>query len=319
MPAVPPRRRAWTRGTTALLVVCLLVAGLAIAAAALLPSYLRDGARREAEATLHDFLDQATQGDARWRDLASPMLHGVVPTGAPVIGEGQTADALRLTASYTAGDLSFDGSVLERSDTASALVTIRYRYRILGERGTASIPQRVWLTRPFYYDSAVPRRADANKTPSAVGPWRVTGITLPAAGDRGARAASDLTSDPRGPADDFACESAASALEEISDEARIDATLASSCFLGAEDGADVLPEGLDRDALVAAFPAIDDADPASMPVELTRVEGDAIRALRAPFTQYIVADRYVLTFAAASTEDDETATRLVRIEDLDAQ
>jgi hypothetical protein len=40
-----------------------------------------------------------------------------------------------------------------------------------------------------------------------------------------------------------------------------------------------------------------------------------MRALRAPFTQYLVADRYVVTFAAVTTESDETATRLVRIED----
>lgn len=40
-----------------------------------------------------------------------------------------------------------------------------------------------------------------------------------------------------------------------------------------------------------------------------------MRALRPPFTQYLVADRYVVTFAAVTTDDDETATRLVRIED----
>ncbi|QMU96797.1 hypothetical protein FVO59_05850 [Microbacterium esteraromaticum] len=319
MPTVPPRRRAWTRGTTALLIVCVVVAGLAVATAALLPGHLRDGARRDAEAALRAFLDDATQGDPDWRDLASPMLHGVAPIGAPVVGEEQTADALQLTASYTTGDLRFAGRTLESSDTASAMVTIRYRYRILGERGTASIPQRVWLTRPFYYDSAVPQRADAKKTPSAVGPWRVTGITLPAADERGARAASDLVSDARNPADDFACETPARALAEISDEARIDATLTSSCFLGADDGADVLAEGIDREALIAAFPAIDDTDPATMPPELMRVEGDAMHALRAPFTQYLVADRYVLTFAAVGTEDDESATRLVRIEDLGAR
>lgn len=315
MPTDHPRPRVRARGTTALLVVCLVVAGLAVTAAALLPGYLRDGARREAEATLHTFLDAATQGESDWRDAASPMLAEALPVGAPVIGDEQTADALHLTASYTAGDLTFDGATLERSDTASAIVTIRYRHRIGGERGTASIAQRVWLTRPFYYGSAVPQQADAKKAPTAVGPWRVTGITLPAAGDRTARAASSLASDPRGSADDFACETPASALAQLADAARIDATLTSSCFFGPDDGADVLADGVDPDALVAQFPAVDAADPSSMPAELTRVEGDAMRGMRPPFTQYLVADRYVVTFAAVATDDDETATRLVRIED----
>ena len=315
MLTVPPRPRFRTRGTTALLAVCVAAAGLAVAAAALLPGHLRDGARREAEATLSGFLDAATGGERGWRDFASPMLAEAVPVGAPVIGDEETADALHLTASYTAGDLTFDGTTLERSDTASAIVTVRYRHRIGGERGTASIPQRVWLTRPFYYGSTVPQRADAKKTPTAVGPWRVTGITLPATGDRTARADSDLASDARGSADDFACETPASALAQLADAARIDATLTSSCFLGAEDGADVLADGLDPDALIAEFPAVDAEDPATIPDELTRVEGDAMRAMRAPFTQYLVADRYVVTFAAVTTEGDETATRLVRIED----
>lgn len=319
MSVVPPQRRAWTRGTTLLLIVCVVVAGLAIAAAALLPDHVRDGARREADATLRAFLDEATQGDPAWRDAASPMLHGIPPVATPVIGETRTADALQLTASYTVGDLSFDGSTIERSDTASAVVTLRYRYRILGKSGTASIPQKIWLTRPFYHGSAEPQRADEAKTPTAVGPWRVAGITLPEASDRRARTVTELSSDARNPADDFACETPASALEQIADLARIDAELGSSCFLGAEDGSDVLAEGLDRDALVAAFPAVDASDPASMPAELTRTEGDAMRALRTPFAQYIVADRYVLTFAAVQTENDETATRVVRIEDVGAE
>ncbi|GAA2895550.1 hypothetical protein [Microbacterium esteraromaticum] len=315
MPTDHPRPRASTRGTMALLVVCIIVAGLAITAAAVLPDYIRDGTRREAEATLRSFLDAATQGESDWRDAASPLLAEAVPVGAPVIGDEQTADALHLTASYTAGGLTFDGASLERSDTASAVVTIRYRHRIGGKRGTAAIPQRIWLTRPFYYGSTVPQRADAKKAPTAVGPWRVTGITLPAAGDRAARAESTLASDPRGSADDFACETPANALAQLADAARIDATLTSSCFFGGDDGAEVLADDVDPDALVAEFPAVDAADPSSIPAELTRVEGDAMRALRPPFTQYLVADRYVVTFAAVTTDDDETATRLVRIED----
>jgi len=298
----------------ALIVTCALVSAFAICAALLLPGYLRDAPRRDADGILRSFLDEAVSG-GDWRDAASDLMQTVVPIGSPMRGEDSTADALRLTVTYEAGELNFAGDSVAGSDVATAMVTLHYRYRVLGERGSAAIPQKVWLTRPFYYGDDVPQRADADRQPSAVGPWRVTGITLPSANDLGesARGEYQLTSDARGAGDDVYCYSPAKALAQLADSARINGTLASSCFLGAPDGSDVIDDDVDVAALIDEFPSIDDADPASIPPELIRVEADALRTMRAPFSQYVIDDAFVVTFAAAKTEDG-MATRVVRIQ-----
>lgn len=315
----PPRRRTRTTGTVVLLVVCLLVAAAAVTTAALLPGYVRDAPRRDADRTLRAFLDEATTLDPNWRDAASPLLKTVVPIGAPLLGERTTANALKLSADYEVAELRFSSDDLQRSDTASAVVTIRYRYTILGEKGTASIPQKIWLTRPFYHAGDEPQQADATALPTAVGPWRVTGITLPSADelDAASASASDLTSDER-TADTLACYSPTSALVQVADRARIDGVLASSCFLGDEDGSDVLGAGVDAAALLAAFPAIEEDDPASIPPELVRIDGDIMHGMRAPFTQYLIADRYTVTFAAVTTDDGDDTVRLISIQDVEA-
>lgn len=307
----PPRPRTWTRGTTVLLILCALVASVAVAAAVLLPGYVRDGVRRDAESTLRSFLDDATTIDADWRDAASPLLQTAVPVGAPLTGEQATADALKLSARYRIGELSFEGRSLERSDTASVLVTITYHYTILGERGSASVSQLVWLTRPFYYGDDRPQQVRARAAPTAVGPWRVTGITAPT-GKGTARSTLGLRSDGRDD-DGLACYSAANALEQIADHARIDGRLQSSCFLGADDGADVLSDGVDQEALLEAFPAIDRTDAGSMPPELTRVVTAGDGSAGAPFTEFLIADRYVVTLAAVTTGADRRAVRIVSI------
>ena len=299
-----------------LLIVCALIAALAIAAALLFPGWLRDQPRREADATLRSFLDAAVTGD-EWRDQASELLRDVVPVGAPLRGEEHTADALQLSIDYAVDSLIFSGETPATSDTAQATVSLRYEFATGGERGDATITQTIWLTRPFYFDDDEPRRADPDRRPSAVGPWRVTGITLPTtdttAGTYG------LRSDGRGPADDVHCYSPVKALAQLSDAARVDGTLTSSCYLGTDDGSDVIADGVDRAALIAAFPAVDDGDPASIPPELVRVERDALRAMRAPLTQYLVDERFVLTFAAVRTDEDQLATRLIRVDNVKAQ
>jgi len=301
---------------SALIAVCALVSAVAICAALLLPGYLRDAPRRDADSILRSFLDDAVAG-GDWRSTASELMQSVVPIGSPLRGENSTADALRLTVTYDAGDLEFSGDSAADSDVATAMVTLHYSYRILGERGSAAIPQKVWLTRPFYYDDDEPQRADADRRPSAVGPWRVTGITLPTANDLGESARGDyqLTSDARGAGDDVYCYSPAKALSQLADSARINGELASSCFLGAPDGSDVIDDDVDVSELIDVFPSVDDADPASMPAELIRVEADALRSMRAPFSQYVIDDAFVVTFAAAKT-DDGMSTRVVRIQHL---
>lgn len=315
---LPPRPRARTASTIVLLIVCVLVASAAVTAAALLPGYLRDGPRREAESTLRAFLDDATALDAGWQDAASTQLQALVPMGAPLLGERTTADALKLSARYEIGELSFSRDDLRRSDVASAIVVVHYRYTILGESGRASVAQKVWLTRPYYYGDDQPQQADATASPSALGPWRVAGLSVPSAEDAGASASEfDLASEER-TADTLACYAPVSALVQVADNARIDGVLASSCFLGKEDGSDVLAEGVDTAALLEAFPAITDGDPASLPPELVRIDADIMHALRPPFTQFLIGDRYVVTFAAVSTGSGRTAVRLVSIQDAEA-
>jgi hypothetical protein len=307
------RRRARRRGTILLVLACVLVAAAAITTAVLLPGYARDGVRRDAQDTLRAFLEDAAALDGHWHDSASPLLQGVVPTGAPLRGERETADALKLKTSFEIGEPTFSGADLAHSDTASATVRIRYRYTILGEKGTASIPQTVWLTRPFYYGDRTPQRASAHRQPTAVGPWRVTGITGPA---RQLPSSLGLASDQRD-ADGLACYTPLSALTQLADSARIDGVLASSCFLGADDGSDALEKGLDTAALLAAFPAIDRTDPASIPPEVMRLDtGDSGPRL-APFTEFLVSGRYLVTFAAVTTGGDRQATRIVSIRDIE--
>lgn len=311
-----PRPRTWTTGTIVLLIVCALVAAAAITAAALLPGFVRDEPRRDAESTLLSFLDAAAAIDADWQDDASPLLRGVVPIGAPLLGESTTADALKLSVTYDIADLTFTGKTLETSDTASADIVVHYSYRVLDEKGTASIPQTVWLTRPFYYGDDQPQRVVSKNTPTAVGPWRVAGISLPPASDdddRTLRTKFDLASDERDD-DDIACYSPVKALVQFADKARIDGELASSCFLGAADGSDVIAEKIDREALIEAFPAIDEGDPFSIPPELMRVDADSFHSLRAPFTQFLIDDVYVLTFAAVVTANDDEAVRLISVQ-----
>lgn len=320
MTAPPSHRpRTWTASTIVVLIVCVLVASAAVTAAALLPGYLRDGPRREAESTLRAFLDDATASDADWQDTASMQLRALVPIGAPLLGERTTADALKLSARYEIGELSFSSDDLRHSDVASAVVTVHYRYTILGETGRASVTQKAWLTRPFYYGDDQPQQADATRSPSAVGPWRVAGLSVPASeGGKAPASEFDLTSDERA-ADTLACYAPVSALVQVADNARIDGVLASSCFLGKDDGSDVLADGVDTDALLAAFPAITDGDPASLPPELVRVDADIMHAMRPPFTQYLIGDRYVVTFAAVSSGPGRDAVRLVRIQDVEAE
>ncbi|MDQ0614592.1 hypothetical protein QF046_002233 [Microbacterium sp. W4I4] len=314
-----PRPRTWTASTIVLLIVCILVASAAVTAAALLPGYLRDGPRREAESTLRAFLDDATASDADWQDTASTQLQALVPMGAPLLGERITADALKLSARYEIGELSFSRDDLRRSDVASAIVVVHYRYTILGETGRASVTQKVWLTRPFYYGDDQPQQADATESPSAVGPWRVAGLSVPSSEDGKAPASEfDLASEER-PSDTLACYAPVSALVQVADNARIDGVFASSCFLGEDDGSDVLGDGVDPAALLEAFPAITDGDPASLPPELIRVDADIMHAMRPPFTQYLIGDRYVVTFAAVSTGPGHDAVRLVSIQDAEAE
>lgn len=313
----PAPARAWTRGTTVLLAVCMLVASAAIATAILLPGYVGDGVRRDADSTLRSFLADAANSDEDWKDTASPLLQAVVPVGAPVTGERGTADALELTVRYDIGELRFSGRSLARSDTASAIVTFTYRYTILGKAGTASIAQKVWLTRPFYYGDDEPQQAHPGAAPTAVGPWRVTGLTSLGSKDGAADSRLDLTSDERD-ADSIACYSPTTALEQLADSARIHGRLASNCFLGTDDGADVVAADVATDALLEAFPAIDRTDAASVPPELTRIDADTFGGGRAPFTEFLIADRYVVTFAAVRTDADEQAVRIVSIREKGA-
>lgn len=311
----------WTAGTVVLLVVCVLISAGAVTAAAVLPGYARDAARRDAESTLRAFLDDAIANDAGWTDEAGALLESTVPLGAPLVGDPATAEAIELSAQYEIERLRFFGDSLANSDSANATVTVRYSYTLLGERGTASIPQNVWLTRPFYYGDEVPQQADPTASPTAIGPWQVVGISVPSKDDLGGDAPTsrcDLTSEER-PGDSISCHSPVSALVEVADNARIDGRLASGSFLGAQDGSDVIDPALDTSALLEAFPAVDAADTASIRPELTRVDEDLFRGLRAPFTQYLIADRYAVTFAAVTTEDGDDAVRLVSIREAEGE
>lgn len=308
-----------SRGTAAVIALCTVVAAAAVAASIVLPQWARDGIRSDADATLRTFLDATTSFDADWREEASPLLTSVVPVGGPLAGDLPSAEALDLEVDYEVLSLSLDSTAPEYADTASAIVELRYSYELLGEIETASVPQKIWLTRPFYYGDDTPTVADRQKTASAVGPWRVTGITMPLVDDmpEGARLSTTgtLTTDTRD-ADGVRCFSPVSALAELADAARIDGTLESACLVGAADGGDVVGADVASDALLAAFPAIDETDPLSIPDELMRLDDDGPQGFRSPFSQFVVAGgdgSFVITVATATTDDDRDTARIIGI------
>lgn len=317
--SAPPAPRRRPGGTAAIVTACVIVSALAVGASIVLPQWARAEIKNEADATLRAFLDAAITSDDAWRASASPLLTAAVPVGAPIAGEKTAAEALDLHADYTVLSLRLDASTPEYADTAQAVVEISYSYQLLGEEYTATMPQNIWLTRPFYYGDETPQQADRTRSATAVGPWAVAGISRPSAddmpGNETPTSTISLTSDPRS-ADGVQCFSPLSALVQLGDEARIDGVIASRCFAGSQDGADVVGAGVVPSELSAAFPAIDETDPLSIPPELLRLDEDTYHGLRAPFTQYLVGEgdrAFTVTIATANTDEGEQAVRIVGI------
>lgn len=312
-----PVRRS--RGTGILIAACAVVCAAAIGAAIVLPQGARAEIRNDADATLRAFLDDAAARDDDWRELTSPLLTSVVPVGAPLAGDSPAAEALDLQTSYEVLSLRLDSRAPEYADTAAAIVEVTYSYELFGKEQTASIPQKIWLTRAFYYGDGIPTVADRGKTASAVGPWRVAGITVPQADDMPEDApveSSTSLKTERRDADGVHCFSPLSALVQLADAARVDGQLASGCFAGADDGADVVGDDVVLEDLLVVFPAIDETDPLSIPPELMRVSDDSYHGLRAPFTQFLLGegdDAFTITVATASSDGSAEAARIVGI------
>lgn len=326
----PPRgSRAWTLRTVIVLLVCL---ALLIATPIVLLTARADAYRDQAEAVLDRFMSAAVDRDPDWRTYATPGLSQKVEVGAPIGGEPVTAAAIGLNIEYDLGELSFEGpsswSGADDYDLASAPVTLHYSYDAYGKRQSGTAKQVVWLTRPFYYGSQDAQRADARRTPSQVGPWRVTSLTLPDAGPNAEddREQTFFTSDLSEPydaaVDGNICFDPVRALQQLSEVARIDGTISSSCVPLSENHYPI-SQGFDADALASAFPVIDALKPQFAPRELTGLD-PRFSAQLPPIMEYhlkTAKGEYVIVFASTELEGEQEqrmAARLITITELGA-
>ena len=319
--AAPQGTRVWTPSTIVTLLVCLvLVIGVSITAG-MVRSEAATGHERQAEETLEEFLRSSTTGDTAWRDHANHKLLDEVTVGAPLLGEQSTAEALNLSVSYEVGPLTFHSDLPGYpADLASAQVQLTYNFTLRDDAVESTAVQDVWLSRPFYYGDDVPARA-TEEEPTAVGPWRVTSLTMPRSdsdGSDGRYFTTDFEVPGLEDADGNICFDAARVLEDVSTAARVDEELLSHCFVF--DGSIALDEEVDVNDLVTNFPVINSMQGGYLPTELVRLDPGHTNNSALPLTEYLIQGekgKYVLTLAmvgVSGIEDMTVSNRIVSIQ-----
>lgn len=324
-PRAPRKPGAWTRSTLITLFVCIALVVGGAAGAVALTQHQATAHERQAQEALDGFLENATAGDEKWRDFANQNLLGKVTIGAPIRGEETTAEALDLTVKYEVGELQFQSDLPSfPSDLASADLKLSYTFTVNGEEITSTAMQEIWLTRPFYYGDDVPQRS-SNETPTAIGPWRVTSMTLPRSNGEIGDGSDYFTTDIEVPAienvDDTFCFDAPELLEDISTAARTHAEVRSYCFF--DDGDIELGENVDLDDLAMSFPPIDALNQAYLPPELIQVDPGVANNSVPPLREYLIRGAgasYVLTVAYVETsggsDSVSASNRIVSIQQI---
>lgn len=300
--------RKWNAGTWAVLaagVVLVLLAGAGIVVAG---AEARAHGTGDAVKVAEKFVASAsTAEDDAWRDLSSNRMRNSTLDRSPLRLDEATMQALDVTMSASAGEPRFvrsaqvDETVDEQqADTAFVMIDLKYSYTTFGSDFTFAIPQQLWLTRPFYYGNDTPDRADADRTPTAIGPWRATALSSPQAsganpGMGQTPAKTTLKTTERGGG--TTCSSVGGVFAQLSNAARTNGELKSDCWLR-EDGSSVIGDDVNLDLLAKEFPLFDASHVPESSFKLrTPLEGNPLLA------QYPISTSdgdYIVTLGAAS-------------------
>jgi hypothetical protein len=301
-----------TGGTWAVLVAVIVVVGGAIAALAWGSASASARISEEAPAVVEGFLGAATTGDPSWTEYTTPGLASAA--SAPLFyGDAVAAESIGLRADYTLGELLYgsagfaDFTDPAGTDIARVPVELTYTFQVDGTEQTATTTQAIWLSRAYYYGDDTPSEVREGEAPTAVGPWRVVGLSLPdihsGSEDPGSAQTSYTATDGQ------ACRTARSVLMALSEGARTQGYLPALCL--SQENTTNVGDGIDTTVLADSFPIINDVTP------LQEVMGlkDSYD-LPAPLQQYRVAaadGEYVFVFAAVGENGERSAETGVRV------
>ena len=299
-----PGQKPMTRATWIVLAATLLIVGGAAGFVGWTVVSANAAATSEAPDVVDGFLAAATADDPSWTEDASPGYIAISGAATPLFGDARAAEVLDLSIDYdkrgilygvngTAGYESPSGA-----DTAKALVDMTYTFTVDGTPQTATSTREIWLTRPYYYGDDVPSAARQGETPTAIGPWRVTGAASAAAYEGEVVATTSFE-----PARvDQACYTSDVVLSQLSEIARTEGVLAAICLSGGTSTS--FDDGIDIDALAAGFPVVGQAAPLT---DLMGWHNDP--STPAPLEQYLIsagdAD-YVFVFASTGVGGELT-------------
>lgn len=307
--ASPAQRSSrWNGGTWAVLaggVVLVLVAAAGIVVAATSAQARGTG---EAAAVAKQFISSATAADDdSWREVSSNRMRATTLDRSPLRLDESTMQSLEVDLTSEVGELQFVRSadvneLVDEQDADTAFITIdlSYDYRTFGRDFSAAIPQQLWLTRPFYYGDDIADRADPDRTPTAIGPWRATALSSPQHSEANpgfgmTPARTNLQTTERGGGN--TCSSVGGVFAQLSDSARTTGELRSDCWLR-EDGSSVIGEDVDLAQLAAELPLFDVSHVPDSSFKLrTPIEGSP---LLAQYPMSTSQGEIIITLGAAS-------------------
>lgn len=305
--ALPPRapaQKAMTRATWIVLAATLLIVGGAAGFVGWTVVSANAAATSEAPDVVDGFLAAATADDPSWTEYASPGYIAISGAATPLFGDARAAEVLDLSIEYDKRDIRYgvNGTAGYESpggaDTAKALVDMTYTFTVDGTPHTATSTREIWLTRPYYYGDDVPSGVRQGETPTAIGPWRVTGGASAAAYQEEVVATTSF--EP--PRVDQACYTSGVVLSQLSEIARTEGVLAAICLSGGTSTS--FDDGIDIDALAAGFPVIGQVAPLT---DLMGWHNDP--STPAPLEQYLVSSGdtdYVFVFASTGVGGELT-------------
>lgn len=316
--AATPRPRT-SRATWVVLGVTAVVVAAAIGGTAWGATSAAAQIKGEASVQLDAFLASASVGDASWREHASPGLAARIPS-SPLIGEPAAARSIELAVSYDRKELMFGrrGSVYTEqpagTDAARAVVDLTYTFTADGQKQTATVSQAVWLTRPYYYGSDKPSAVREGERPTAVGPWRVSGLGDPAGvGFTPPQPTSTYTAKH----EERNCQDGTSIMVKISAVARTQGFLAAVCL--SDDTTTNIGKDVDLNALAADFPVLPEVR--QLPEELALYSQFRTPS---PLQEYRVSSggrEYIFVLAATGggALDDTSGYRVISLQIAEGQ
>lgn len=319
LPAAAAPRTRTSRATWVVLALTAIVVAAAIGGTAWGATSAAAQIEGEASAQLDAFLASASVGDASWREHASPGLVARIPS-SPLVGEPAAARSIELAVSYDRKELMFGkrGSVYTEkpagTDAARAVVDLTYTFTADGEKQTATVSQAVWLTRPFYYGSDKPSAVRDGERPTAVGPWRVSGLGNPASvGFTPPQPTSTYTAKQQAKN----CEDGTAIMVKISAVARTQGFIAAVCL--SEGTTTNIGEDVDLNALAAGFPVLPDVR--QLPEELALYSQYRTPS---PLQEYRVSSAgtdyiFVLAAAGGGALDDTSDYRVISLQRAEGQ